>query len=85
MSQWFVYMLRCADDSLYTGITTDVARRLTEHNGESKIPGAKCTAARRPVKLVYTEECEDRSAAGKREWAIKQLSRSQKVLLVEKH
>jgi putative endonuclease len=82
MSQWYVYILRCADDTLYTGITTDVARRVIEHNGASKTKGAKCTAARRPVKLVYSEDCTDRSDASKREWAIKQLSRSQKNILI---
>jgi putative endonuclease len=84
MSRWFVYILRCADDTLYTGITTDVSRRINEHNGLSKIKGAKCTRARRPVKLVYSEPCTDRSAAGKREWEIKQLSRTQKMLLIKK-
>lgn len=77
-------MLRCADDSLYTGITTDVERRVDEHNGLSKIAGAKCTRARRPVTLVYTEKCSNRSRAGKREWEIKQLSRVQKLILIEK-
>ncbi|MAZ66163.1 MAG: endonuclease [Kangiellaceae bacterium] len=83
MSKWFVYMLRCADDTLYTGITTDVARRVKEHNGEIKGKGAKCTRARRPVKLVYQETCADRSAAGKREWEIKQFSRAEKDALIK--
>jgi len=81
--QWFVYILKCADDSLYTGITTDVSRRVEEHNGLSKTAGAKCTRARRPVRLVHQEECDDRSSAGKREWEIKQLSRKQKEGLVD--
>ena len=76
-------MLRCVDDTLYTGITTDVSRRVDEHNGLSKKEGAKCTRARRPVRLVYTETCEDRSDASKREWQIKQLSRTQKNSLLE--
>lgn len=84
MSQWFVYILRCADNSLYTGITTDVSRRVDEHNGLSKIAGAKCTRARRSVSLVYSEKCENRSGAGKREWEIKKLPRVQKLILIEK-
>jgi len=54
-----------------------------EHNSGVSGKGAKCTSARRPVQLVYSEECEDRSTASKREWAIKQLSRSQKLLLIK--
>jgi len=83
MSIWFVYVLKCDDDSLYTGITTDVVRRVKEHNSGVSGKGAKCTAARRPVHLVYSEEYDDRSTASKREWAIKQMSRSQKLLLVD--
>ncbi len=83
ISQWFVYILRCADDTLYTGITTDVERRVREHNGELKGKGAKCTRARRPVQLIYTELCADRSDAGKREWGIKQLSKNQKEKLIK--
>jgi putative endonuclease len=83
MSKWTVYILKCGDDSLYTGITTDVIRRVKEHNGGTESKGAKCTSARRPVQLVYSEECEDRSSASKREWEIKQMSRSQKLLLVD--
>lgn len=82
MSQWYVYILRCADDTLYTGITTDVSRRVAEHNSGTAGKGAKCTSARRPVTLVHSEECIDRSDASKREWAIKQLSRKEKNLLL---
>ena len=81
MDDWYVYMLRCNDDSLYTGIATDVARRLDEHNLTSR--GAKYTRARRPVELVYVEQVESRSAAGKREYAIRQLSRQQKQVLID--
>ncbi|MFT7507559.1 MAG: putative endonuclease [Acidimicrobiales bacterium] len=84
MSHWFVYILRCADNALYCGVTTDIDRRLAEHNGEAKGQGAKCTRARRPVTLVYREPCTDRSAASKREWAIKQLPRVEKIKLIEK-
>ncbi len=83
MSDWFVYILRCADDSLYTGITTDVERRIKEHNGEIAKAGAKCTRARRPVTLVYQESAADRSAASKREMAIKSLTRQQKLALID--
>jgi putative endonuclease len=79
---WFVYMLECADGSLYTGTTTDPKRRLREHNGGTK--GARYTKTRRPVSLVYVEEQVDRSAALKREWALKNLSRTEKKLLQKK-
>lgn len=82
MSQWFVYILRCSDKTLYTGITTDTDRRVKEHNGEIPTKGAKCTRARRPVRLVYQEECTNRSSSSKREWEIKQLSRKEKDMLI---
>jgi putative endonuclease len=77
---WCVYMLRCADGSLYTGITTDVARRVAEHNGDSGL-GARYTRSRRPVELVYVEAAAGRSAASHREAAIKQLDRTRKLAL----
>jgi putative endonuclease len=76
---WYVYVLRCADDTLYTGVTTDVARRVTEHNESTK--GARYTRARRPVSLIHTESFETRSAACAREAAIKKLSREEKLSL----
>ena len=79
--QWFVYVLRCSDDSLYTGICTDVTRRLGEHN-EGGIKSAKYTRVRRPVILEYQEECIDRSSASKREYAIKKLTRKKKLVLI---
>ena len=83
MSDWYVYLLQCADDSLYTGITTDLERRLDEHNGElGSGLGAKYTRPRRPVELVYHETCATRSVAGQREAEIKRLSRTQKLALV---
>ncbi len=82
-SQWSVYILRCADNSLYTGVTTDVRRRLDEHNGLAK-NGAKYTRNRQPVKLVYQENAASRSEACKRELAIKSLNKSQKEQLIEK-
>lgn len=81
MSQsWYVYVLRCCDDSLYTGITTDLKRRLEEHNHGAK--GARYTRARRPVSLVYSEALPSRAAAASREYAIKQLRPAQKRTLI---
>lgn len=75
----FVYMLRCADGSLYTGSTTDLDRRLAAHQSGR---GAKYTRSRLPVELVYWEEAPDWSAALRREAAIKHLSRAQKLELI---
>jgi putative endonuclease len=77
---YFVYILKCSDDTLYTGITTDLKRRVDEHNNSDK--GAKYTKLRRPVSLMYSEESEDRSSASKREYAIKKLSRLKKLELI---
>ncbi|XVH32907.1 GIY-YIG nuclease family protein [Haloferacaceae archaeon DSL9] len=71
----YVYLLRCADDTLYTGYTTDPDRRIAEHNDGT---GAKYTRGRTPVELVHLEPYESRSAAMRREYEIKQLSRRQK-------
>ncbi len=79
-ANWFVYIVRCQDQSLYTGITTDPAKRLVAHNSGTN--GAKYTRARRPVSLVYLEESDSRSAAGKREYAIKQMTVAQKKALI---
>ncbi len=76
---WIVYILQCADGSLYTGITTDLERRIAEHNAGT---GAKYTRARLPLKLVYEESAKDRSKASKREAAIKKLGRSEKLALI---
>lgn len=78
MAYW-VYIARCADGTLYTGMTTDTARREEEHNSGK---GAKYTRSRRPVRLVYREECADKSAALKRECAIKKLTRKEKLRLL---
>lgn len=81
---WFVYILKCADGTLYTGVTIDVIRRVTEHNGEGgPRKGAKYTKARRPVRMVYHEAHPDRSSAGIREAAIKKLSRPEKQALID--
>ena len=73
-------MLRCADGSLYTGITTDVDRRVAEHNGDGVL-GARYTRSRRPVELVYVEAVASRSEAARREAAIKRLDRARKLAL----
>jgi len=78
---WFVYLLRCSDDSLYTGIATDVARRVAEHN-HSNTTGARYTRTRRPVRLVYQESMESRSAAAEREAQIKRLRKRDKESLI---
>ena len=78
---WSVYILRCADGTLYTGIAPDVEKRLQKHN-EGK--GAKYTRGRTPVELGYREELADRATASRREYQIKQLSRTEKLALIEK-
>ena len=75
----FVYIVKCSDGTLYTGYTVDVKRRLWEHNNSKR--GAKYTKVRRPVKLYFFEEFDSKSLAMKREYEIKQLSRSQKLNL----
>ncbi|MCW8936181.1 MAG: GIY-YIG nuclease family protein [Gammaproteobacteria bacterium] len=74
---WYVYLLRCDDDSYYTGITTDLKRRLYEHNNDNK-KAAKYTRARRPLNIVYFELCQSRSDAGIREYEIRKLNRKKK-------
>lgn len=80
ISTWTVYFLRCNDNSLYAGITTDIERRLHQHNN-TKL-GAKYTRARRPVVLVYSESAIDKSTASKREYQLRTLSKNQKEKLV---
>ena len=79
LSSWFVYIVRCLDRTLYTGITTDLDRRLAEHNAGL---GAKYTRPRRPVVLVYSEQAISRSAAARREYQIKKLSPTGKMDLI---
>ena len=76
--QWIVYILQCNDGTLYTGITRNLSRRLTAHNSGK---GAKYTRCRRPVSIVHTEPCADKSHALRREFQIKQLNRSEKLAL----
>lgn len=77
---YWVYLVACANNTLYTGITTDLARRIREHNTSPK--GAKYTRAHRPVRLVYSQKHQTRSAAQKAESAIKKLSHAQKIQLI---
>ncbi len=79
-NSYFTYIVLCADNTLYTGIATDLKRRIEEHNFSDK--GAKYTKARRPVKLVYSEKHPDRSSASKREYHIKKMSRKEKEILI---
>ena len=76
---WYVYILECNDASLYTGISNNVEKRIDTHN---KKKGAKYTKTRTPVKLIYQCEFETKSLAAKEEWRIKQLTRIQKILLI---
>jgi len=76
---WVVYVLRCRGGTLYTGVTTDPARRLKQHNAGT---ASRYTRSRLPVKMVYREDQPTKSAALKREWAIKQLPRSAKLRLI---
>ena len=76
---WYVYILECADNSFYTGITIDVERRIIEHNHDNKL-GAKYTRVRRPVRLVYQEKFKNRSLAS--EYVIKKLKRCDKELMI---
>ncbi len=79
-NEWFVYVLRCSDDSLYTGIAKDLTKRLAEHN--SAKGGAKYTKCRQPLRLVYSEPVASRSIACRREYVIKRLSRAAKIKLI---
>ncbi len=81
MNRYYVYLLRCADDTLYCGYTTDLKRRLAVHNSGK---GAKYTKHRLPVEMVYTEEFLTKSEALKRECAIKRMTRAEKQQLVFK-
>lgn len=81
MNRWYTYVVECSDTSLYTGVTTDISRRICEHN-ENDLKGAKYTRTRRPVKLVHVESYETKSDALKREWEIKKLRRESKLSLL---
>ena len=81
-SSWYVYMVRCADNSLYTGITTNLSRRIDEHNNSPKL-SAKYTRTRRPVRLVYSKKACSRSDASKQEYGLKQLNKQTKEKLIK--
>ena len=80
MNKWYTYVVKCKDNTLYTGVTTDIGRRLIEHNETNR--GAKYTKKRRPVELVYWSEHQNRSEAQREEWRIKQLSKKEKEQLI---
>lgn len=81
MNKWFVYIVECSDDTLYTGISTDVEKRIAKHNSKK---GAKYTRTRTPVKCVYVHEYENKSLASKEEWRIKHLTKEEKLKIIEK-
>jgi putative endonuclease len=78
---WHVYMVRCSDGTLYTGITNDLKKRIEAHNSGKE--GARYTRSRRPVKLVYSEQVESKSAAAKLEYKLKKLPRLKKIRLIK--
>jgi putative endonuclease len=80
VNEWFVYIVCCKDQTLYTGITRDLKRRISEHNSDKG--GAKYTRARQPIQLVYAESVQSRSEASKREFQLKKLSRTEKQALI---
>ena len=80
----YVYILQCIDGTLYCGYTTNVERRVVEHNGEGKVAGARYTSGRRPVQLIYQESFATRSEAQKREAEIKKLPKPHKLQLVKR-
>lgn len=79
---YYTYIIKCSDNTLYTGITTDRERRVEEHNGERPW-GAKYTKTRQPVVLLYWEEFQNRSDASKREYEVKKLTRQKKLDLIK--
>ncbi len=80
-SRWYVYIVRCDDGTLYTGITTNLEERVAQHNSEKG--GAKYTRSRKPVNLIYSELADSRSMAAKREYAIKKMPKEKKVELTK--
>jgi len=81
-NKWYVYLLRCSDNSLYCGITNNLSNRLKQHN---RGKGSKYTRFRLPVKFVYLEIAENRSVVSKREYRIKQLTKKEKELMVKNY
>lgn len=83
MNKWYVYIVLCIDNTLYTGVTNNINKRVREHNTSKR--GAKYTKTRRPVRLVYLELFDSRSEAQRREYKIKQLSKQDKNKLIQKY
>ncbi len=81
MQKWYLYIVQCADESLYTGITTDIARRINEHNSGK---GAKSLKGKLPVNLVHVEEFNNQTEASRREIAVKSWRREYKLKLIER-
>ncbi len=79
---WYVYILKCADGSLYAGVARDLQRRLRQHNGEL-VGGSRYTRGRRPVELLWSDTEPDRSSAQRREASIKKLSREEKLRFLQ--
>ena len=78
---WFLYVVRCGDDTLYTGVTTDLNRRVNEHNTSKR--GAKYTKTRRPVNLIWSNKYNNRSEAQSAEYSFKKLSRKEKLDIIK--
>jgi len=81
--KWWLYVVKCSDDTLYTGVTTDINRRIKEHNTSRR--GAKYTRSRRPVNLVYKRQCINRSHAQQEEYQFKKLSKTEKLHIIQNH
>jgi len=81
-SAWVLYVLKCRDNTLYTGITSDISRRINQHNNGT---ASRYTRSRLPVKLIFSEPCRNRSQALKKEYAMKQLSRKEKNAYISDH
>lgn len=82
-ADYYLYILKCSDNSLYTGIAIDVKKRISQHNGETT-GGSKYVRSRRPAVLVYFEKCNSRQEASRREFEIKKMTRTQKEKLIDK-
>ena len=81
---WFVYLVECVDGTFYTGVTTDLVRRVRQHNGDI-VGGAFYTRARRPVALAWSKACESRSVAQQEEYRVRRVSRREKIRMAMSH
>ncbi|MDA7581794.1 GIY-YIG nuclease family protein [Luminiphilus sp.] len=84
MDSWFVYLVECADGTFYTGVTTDLVRRIRQHNGEI-VGGANYTRARRPVALAWSKACESRSFAQQEEYRVRRVPHREKIRMAMTH